>query len=93
MFCAGPGRWKPWTKTRSSLVGYRKKVVITDYSSVQYLAEGGCGPDCQCFHGPASGILYVTMVVYVEDAVTLLGSSLVTLTAGKAYSLVLKSGK
>ncbi len=55
--------------------------------------EGGCGPDCQCFHGPASGILYVTMVVYVEDAVTLLGSSLVTLTAGKADSLVLESGK
>ncbi len=33
------------------------------------------------------------MVVCAEDAVTPLGSSLVTLTAGKAYSLVLKSGK
>jgi len=43
--------------------------------------------------GPASGILEVTMVVCAEDAVTPLGSSLVTLTAGKAYSLVLKSGK
>ena len=40
--------------------------------------------------GPASGILEVTMVVYAEDGVTLLGSSLVTLTAGKSYSLVLQ---
>ena len=60
---------------------------------MQCLAEGGYGPDRQCFQGPAPGILYVRMVVYVEDAVTPLGSSLVTLTAGKAYSLVLESGK
>ncbi len=34
-------------------------------------------------------LAFVT-VVYAEDAVTPLGSSLVTLTAGKSYSLILQ---
>ncbi len=68
----------------------QKRVVITDSSGVQYLAQGGYGPDRQWFQVPVSGILEGTMVVYAEDGVTLLGSSLVTLTAGKSYSLVLQ---
>ena len=67
-----------------------KKVVITDSSGVQYFVQGGYGPDRQGLQAPTSGSLTGTMVVYDEDGVTLLGSSLVTLTAGKAYTLVLQ---
>ncbi len=67
----------------------QKKVVITDSSGAQYFAQGGYGPDRQWFQAPASGSLEGTMVVYAEDGVTPLGSSLVNLTAGKAYALVL----
>jgi hypothetical protein len=67
----------------------QKKVVITDSSGVQYFAQGGYGPDRQWFQAPTSGTLEGTMVVYAEDGVTPLGSSLVTLTPGKAYTLVL----
>jgi len=68
----------------------QKRIVITDSSGVQYLPQGGYGPDRQWFQVPVSGILEGTMVVYAEDGVTLLGSSLVSLTAGKSYSLVLQ---
>jgi hypothetical protein len=67
----------------------QKKVAITDSSGVQYFVQGGYGPDRQWFHAPTSGTLEGTMVVYAEDGLTPLGSSLVTLTAGKAYALVL----
>ena len=67
----------------------QKKVVITDLTGVQYFAQGGFGPDRQWFQAPTSGTIEGTMVVYAEDGVTPLGSSLVTLTAGKAYSLLL----
>lgn len=67
----------------------QKKVVVTDSSGVQYLAQGGYGPDRQWFQAAASGTLEGTMVVYAEDGVTPLGSSMVTLTSGKAYILVL----
>lgn len=68
----------------------QKKVMITDSSGVQYFAQGAYGPERQWFQTPVSGILEGTMVVYDEDGVTSLGSSLVTLTAGKAYTLVLQ---
>jgi hypothetical protein len=68
----------------------QKRVLITDSAGVQYSAQGGYGPDRQWFQAPASGSLEGTMVVYAEDGVTLLGSSVVTLTAGKAYTLVLQ---
>jgi hypothetical protein len=42
------------------------------------------------FLAPVSVLLEGTMVVYAEDGVTPLGSSLVTLTSGKAYALILK---
>jgi hypothetical protein len=68
----------------------QKKVVITDSSGEQYFAQSGYGPDRQWFQSPASGSLEGTMVVYAEDGVTPLGGSLVSLTTGKAYTLVLK---
>jgi hypothetical protein len=68
----------------------QKKVVITDSSGVQYFAQSAYGLDRQWFPAPASGFLEGTMVVFAEDGVTPLGSSLVTLTAGKAYRLVLQ---
>jgi hypothetical protein len=68
----------------------QKKVVITDSTGVQYFVRGGYGPDRQWFQAPASGSLEGTMVVYAEDGVTPLGSSLVTLAPGIAYTLVLK---
>jgi hypothetical protein len=68
----------------------QKRLVITDSSGVQYFAQGGYGPDRQWFPVPASGFLEGTMVVYTEDGVTPLGSSVVTLTTGKAYTLVLE---
>jgi hypothetical protein len=68
----------------------QKKVVITDSSGVQYFAQGGYGPDSQWLPAPASGFLEGTMVVYAEDGVTPLGSSVVSLAAGKTYTLVLK---
>jgi hypothetical protein len=68
----------------------QKKVVITDFSGAQYSAQGSYGPDRQWFQGSSSGNLEGTMVVYAEDGITPLGSSLVTLTAGKSYSLVLQ---
>jgi hypothetical protein len=68
----------------------QKKVVITDSSGVQYFAHGGYGPDRQWFPAPASGLLEGTMVVYAEDGLTPLGSSFVTLTSGKTYTLVLR---
>ncbi len=68
----------------------QKKVVITDSSGVQYLAQGGYGPGRQWFQGSSSRTLEGTMVVYAEDGITPLGSSLVTITAGKAYTLILQ---
>jgi len=68
----------------------QKKIVITDSTGNQYLVQGSYGPDRQWFQAPTSGTLDGTMVVYAEDGVTPLGSSLVTLTAGKAYMLVLQ---
>jgi hypothetical protein len=68
----------------------QRKVVITDSSGAQYFAQGSYGPDRQWFQAPASGTLEGTMVVYAEDGATPLGNSLVTLTAGKAYNLVLQ---
>jgi len=68
----------------------QKSIVITDSSGVVYFAQGGYGPDRQWFPAPASGSLEGTMVVYAEDGVTPLGSSFVTLTSGKAFTLVLK---
>ncbi len=68
----------------------QKKVVITGSSGVQYFAQGGYGPDSQWLPAPASGFLEGTMVVYAEDGVTPLGSSVVSLAAGKTYTLVLK---
>jgi hypothetical protein len=67
----------------------QKKVVITDSSGVQYLTQGGYGPDRQWFQAPASGSIQGTMIVYAEDGVTPLGSSFVTLAGGKSYHLVL----
>jgi hypothetical protein len=67
----------------------QKKVVITDSSGVQYFAQGGYGPDRQWLQAPTSGTLEGTMVVYAEDGVTPLGSSMVTLTPSKAYTLIL----
>ncbi len=68
----------------------QKKVVITDSSGVQYIAQVAYGPDRQWFQAPQSGPLEGTLTVFAENGSTLLGSSLVTLSAGKAYSLVLK---
>jgi len=68
----------------------QKKVVITDSSGVQYSSQNAYGPDRQWFQGLSSGTLKGTMVVYAEDGITPLGSSLVTLSAGKPYSLVLQ---
>jgi hypothetical protein len=68
----------------------QKRVVITDSLGVQYFAQGGYGPDRQWFQAPAPGSLEGTMVVYAEDGVTPLGSSLVSLNPGKAYTLILK---
>ena len=68
----------------------QKRVTLIDSAGSTYAAQGGYGPDRQWFPAPASGFLEGTMVVYAEDGVTLLGSSFVTLTAGKAYALVLK---
>jgi len=67
----------------------QKKVVITDSTGAEHFAQGGYGPDRQWFEAPISETFEGTMVVYAEDGVTPLGSSLVTLTAGKAYSLLL----
>jgi hypothetical protein len=55
-----------------------------------YAAQGGYGPDRQWFQAPTNGTLEGTMIVYAEDGVTPLGSSFVTLSAGKAYTLILK---
>src|SRR3984893_15393811 len=68
----------------------QKKVVITNALGLQYFAQGSYGPDRQWFQGSSSGTLEGTMVVYAEDGITPLGSSLVTLTAAKSYSLVLQ---
>ena len=68
----------------------QKRVVLTDSSGVQYFPQGSYGSDRQLFQAPASGLLEGTMVVYAEDGITPLGSSLVALTAGKSYSLVLQ---
>jgi hypothetical protein len=68
----------------------QKKVVITDSFGMQYFAQSSYGPDRQWFQSPSSGFLEGTMVVYAEDGVTPLGSSLVTLTSSKAYALILK---
>jgi hypothetical protein len=67
----------------------QKKVVITDTSGVQHFAQGGYGPDRQWFPAP-SGSLDGTMVVYAEDGITPLGSSMVSLAPGAAYSLLLR---
>jgi hypothetical protein len=67
----------------------QKRLVLTDSTGVQYFSQSAYGPDRQWFHVPASGPLEGTMVVYAEDGVTPLGSSLVTLASGKAYILVL----
>jgi hypothetical protein len=68
----------------------QKKVVITNALGLQYFAQGSYGPDRQWFQGSSSGTLEGTMVVYAEDGITPLGNSLVTLAAGKSYSLVLQ---
>jgi hypothetical protein len=68
----------------------QRSLIITDPSGVQHLAEGSYGPDRQWFQAPGSGTLEGTMVVYAEDGVTVLGSSYVTLEAGKAYTLLLQ---
>jgi prepilin-type processing-associated H-X9-DG protein len=68
----------------------QKKIVITDSSGARYFAQGSYGPNRQWFQAPASGFLEGTMVVYAEDGVTPLGSSLVNLSAGKVYGLVLQ---
>lgn len=68
----------------------QKKVVITDTNGVQYFTQGSYGPDRQWFAAPSTGTLEGTMVVYSEDGVTPLGSSLVSLQPGTAYSFLLK---
>jgi hypothetical protein len=68
----------------------QKKMMIKDSKVVQYFSQSAYGPDRQWFQTPASGSLEGTMVVYADDGVTPLGSSLVSLTTGKAYTLVLK---
>ena len=73
-----------WLQKKSGDYGLFERAVF---------GSGRLRPRSPVIPGPASAILEVTMVVCAEDAVTPLGGSLVTLTAGKAYSLVLKSGK
>ena len=70
----------------------QKKVLITDSSNVQYLPQGGYGPDRQWFRAPGSGSITGTINVYAEDAVTPLASGSVNVIAGKAYRLVLSGG-
>jgi hypothetical protein len=68
----------------------QKKLVITDSTGAQYVAQGSYGPYRQWFQMPSSGTLEGTLVVYGEDGITPLGSSSVKLTAGKSYALVLQ---
>jgi len=67
----------------------QKKVVITDFSGVQYVAQGSYGPDRQWFQGTVVTGLEGTLVVYAEDGLTPLGSNVVSLAAGKSYRLSL----
>jgi hypothetical protein len=68
----------------------QKKVLIKDASGTQFAAQGGFGPDRQWFQAPLSGSLQGTMTVDAEDGSTLLGSGTVSISAGKAYRVVLK---
>jgi hypothetical protein len=61
----------------------QKKVVITESVRHRYCARQ-LRSDRQWFQVPPSGTLEGTMVVYAEDGVTPLGSSLVNISAGKA---------
>ena len=70
----------------------QKKVVITDSSGVTYAAQGGFGPDRQWFKAPASGTISGTVTVQAEDGVTPLASGSASVSAGKAYQLVLIGG-
>lgn len=70
----------------------QKKVLITDFSNVQYSPQGGYGPDRQWFQAPQSGSITGTLTVYAEDGVTPLASGSVNVSAGKAYQLVLSGG-
>jgi hypothetical protein len=70
----------------------QKKVVMTDSSGAQYSPQGGYGPDRQWFQTPPSGLLQGTISVYAEDGVTPLATGSVSLSAGKAYLLVLSGG-
>jgi hypothetical protein len=67
----------------------QKKVVITDSSGVQYLAEGSYGPDRQWFQLNPLTPLEGTIVAYAEDGLTPMGSNVVSLMAGKSYRLFL----
>ncbi len=68
----------------------QKKLVITDSSGAQHVAQGGYGPDRQWFQAPTSGTLEGTMVVYAEDGVTPLATGSVNVSGGNAYRLALK---
>ena len=70
----------------------QKKVLFTDSSNVQYLPQGGYGPDRQWFQVSQATSITGTLNVYAEDGVTPLASGSVTVSAGKAYQLVLGGG-
>jgi len=56
------------------------------------LPQGGYGPDREWFQAPQWGSITGTLAVYAEDGVTPLASGSVTVSAGKAYQLILGGG-
>jgi len=54
---------------------------------------GSLGPDRRWFAADASGKLQGNIRVFAEDGVTPLATGSITLSAGKAYVLVLQSAK
>jgi hypothetical protein len=86
---AAPEQGPPAASNQIYARWLQKQIVITDSSGVQYFSQGSYGPDRQWLQVPASSTLEGTVVVYAEDGRTLLGSSLVSLAAGKSYRLSL----
>lgn len=68
----------------------QKKVTFIDSAGANLQLRGAFGPDRQRFAAPSGQPL--TMSVYAEDGITLLGSGTVNISSGKAYRVVLQGG-
>jgi len=68
----------------------QKRIVLFDSSGNTYVPLGSYGPDRLRFAVPQS--FTGTMVVYSEDGLTLLATTIVTVRPGQAYQLIVGGG-